>query len=53
MITAAAGRHFDPAMVEAFLVQEQQFIAIRGQYAETGDKDLVKEAPRTAVAVTD
>ena len=49
MITAAAGRHFDPAMVEAFLVQEQEFIAIRANYAETGDKKLVEETPATAV----
>ena len=35
MITASSGRHFDPAMIEAFLAQEQQFVAIREQFAET------------------
>ena len=50
MITATAGKHFDPVMVEAFLVQEQRFLAIREQYAETSDKDLAKNEPAAAVA---
>jgi putative two-component system response regulator len=51
MITAAAGKQFDPAMVEAFLVQEEQFIAIRAQYAEKADRNFSQESPETA-AVT-
>ena len=52
MITEEAGTHFDQAMVEAFLVHEQQFITIREQFAETNDKVMAKEEPRTPVAVT-
>ena len=51
MIVAEAGTHFDPAMVEAFLADEQQFIAIRERYAETNATVMVKEDPRTPVAV--
>ena len=35
MITDEAGTHFDQAIVEAFLVHEQQFITVREQFAET------------------
>jgi putative two-component system response regulator len=34
MILQESGRHFDPAMIEAFQVQESSFIAIRAQHAE-------------------
>jgi len=51
MIVEEAGKHFDPAVVEAFLVHEQQFIAIREQYAETNEKRVAKEEPKTPVAV--
>jgi len=43
IITEEAGTHFDHAMVEAFLVHEQQFIAIREQFAETNDKVVAKK----------
>jgi putative two-component system response regulator len=35
MINNGAGAHFDPDIIEVFHVEEQQFIAIRKQYAET------------------
>ena len=44
MIVEEAGKHFDPAMVEAFLVHEQQFIAIRGQYRNRGQHVGKEEA---------
>jgi putative two-component system response regulator len=47
MITEDAGAHFDQAIVEAFLVHEQQFITIREQFAETNDKVLTNEELRT------
>jgi len=34
MIVTETGTHFDPDIIEAFLAEEQQFIAIRQQYAE-------------------
>ena len=37
MMIGEAGTHFDPAMVDAFLAQERQFIAIRQQFAEADD----------------
>ena len=51
MIVEEAGAHFDPAMVEAFLVHERQFVALRGQYAEASDKDLAREEPIASAAV--
>lgn len=51
MIVEEAGKHFDPAMVAAFLAHERQFTAIREQYAETNATVMVKEDPRTPVAV--
>jgi putative two-component system response regulator len=56
MITAAAGQHFDPAAVAAFLAQEEQFIAIRAQFADEGDKkladlvDLAQQSTETSPA---
>jgi putative two-component system response regulator len=44
MIAEEIGTHFDPIMVEAFLAHEQEFIAIRDQYAEADDKIAAKEA---------
>jgi putative two-component system response regulator len=38
MITEEIGKHFDPVIVEAFLACEQDFIAIRDQFAEADDK---------------
>jgi putative two-component system response regulator len=37
MIAEETGAHFDPIVVEAFLANEQAFIAIRDQYAEPED----------------
>ena len=34
MILQESGRHFDPAMIEAFQAQEPSFVAIRAQHAE-------------------
>lgn len=51
IIVEGAGKHFDPAMVEIFLVHERQFIELREQYAETNDKVAAKEEPITPVAV--
>jgi putative two-component system response regulator len=34
MIVSESGTHFDPAIVDAFLVQEEQFMAVRQQHAE-------------------
>jgi putative two-component system response regulator len=45
MIINEAGTHFDPAIVEAFLAQEEQFMAVRQQYAETDDSLRVAEEP--------
>jgi PAS domain-containing protein len=50
MIVAAAGRHFDPAMVEAFLAHEERFITVRAQYAETGNKEFSRDLPEIAAA---
>jgi putative two-component system response regulator len=52
MIRAEAGTHFDPAMVDAFLVHEQQFITTRQQFAETNDNVVPKEEPKAPLAVT-
>ncbi len=35
MIIAAAGKHFDPEVVQAFLRREQDFIGIRAQFPDT------------------
>jgi len=35
MINNEAGKHFDPDILEAFHAEEQKFIAIRDQYADT------------------
>jgi len=35
MIDNGSGKHFDPDILEAFRAEEQKFIAIRDQYAET------------------
>jgi putative two-component system response regulator len=37
MIIEERGTHFDPAIVEAFLAREREFVAIRNRYAETSD----------------
>jgi putative two-component system response regulator len=42
MITEESGSHFDPIVVEAFLACEQQFIAIRDQYAERDDNFVAR-----------
>jgi putative two-component system response regulator len=42
-IVEEPGSHFDPVVVESFLANEQEFIAIRNQYAETDDKIAAKE----------
>jgi putative two-component system response regulator len=39
MVVEERGTHFDPAVVDAFLAQEQQFIAIRQQHADDGSTD--------------
>ena len=52
IISEEAGTHFDQAIVEAFLAHEQQFITIREQFAETNDKAVAKEEPRTLVTAT-
>lgn len=44
MIVAEIGTHFDPAVVEAFLAQEQQFIEIREQYAVAPPSKPIVEA---------
>jgi putative two-component system response regulator len=49
IICSESGRHFDPAIVGAFLACEQQFIAIRESLAET-DEDLRAAAPLGAPA---
>jgi response regulator RpfG family c-di-GMP phosphodiesterase len=37
-IAGGTGSHFDPAVVEAFLNAEDQFIAVANQYAEAKEK---------------
>jgi putative two-component system response regulator len=34
IIVEESGTHFDPAIVEAFQACEQEFLGIRGRYAE-------------------
>ena len=48
MIIEEADTHFDPAMVAAFLAHEQQFIAIREQYAETNGRCTTGAQPALA-----
>ncbi len=38
LITSETGSHFDPAVVEAFLEAEEQFIAVAEQYADINQK---------------
>jgi putative two-component system response regulator len=52
MIAEEAGKHFDPAIVEAFLVHEQECMAIREQFAGKADGDEVREEQRTLAAAT-
>jgi putative two-component system response regulator len=42
-IVEEPGSHFDPVVVDAFLANEQEFIAIRDQYAESEEKIVAKE----------
>ncbi len=52
MVVAGAGKHFDSAVVEAFLDQDDQFIAIRAQYADASAAKINPEPAETAVAAT-
>lgn len=49
IITSEAGTHYDPLIVEAFLAEEDQFVAIRERYADETDKSLdpvmISESP--------
>ena len=47
IILNESGTHFDPVMVEAFLAHEQEFIALREQYAEAGDEVVASDEPAT------
>ena len=47
IIVAGRGSHFDPAIVDAFIENEDRFVAIRDEFAEgAGDKSLYLSTPR-------
>jgi putative two-component system response regulator len=50
MIVGEAGSHFDPAVVEAFVAEEKQFVAICTQFAEPGAEAMGDEKPEMAGA---
>jgi putative two-component system response regulator len=50
IIIAGRGGHFDPVIVDAFLANEQRFLAIRDEFAEgASPKALYDSAPRVSV----
>jgi putative two-component system response regulator len=52
MMVQESGTHFDPAMVDAFLAQEREFIAVREQFVEAQPDVFAAEEPSGAPAVT-
>ena len=50
IIVEETGKHFDPAMVEAFLANEQQFVSLREQFSETDDEAPDPEDPLASVS---
>ena len=45
IITAGRGKHFDPRVVDAFLVCYEDFVAIAEQYRDTGDASVAMIRP--------
>jgi putative two-component system response regulator len=52
MIVSEAGTHYDPVMVETFLAEERQFVAIRERYADEAVQGIRENAHNSACEVT-
>lgn len=52
IIVGEKGKHFDPAIVDAFLALEAEFVAIRDRYAEESDWEAVPIAPAEGALLT-